>query len=87
MEPFAFALPTAICYVVGSFTQVEITMTISGGDGGGNPIETGILFIWDAAVPVSDNLSILKTAIVNQIATQFNTVVLSTNVNVLMGIN
>lgn len=86
MNPFAFALPFQIVYVVGSLTQVDITFTVSGGDGNGNPVSITMDYIWDASLAVSDNLSGLKTAIVNQILSEYNLTVQSTNVNILMGV-
>lgn len=87
MEPFAFALPFQIAYVTGSLTQVDVTFTVTGGDGNGNPVIFSIDFIWDASQPVATNFANLKTAIVNQCASQFNLTVLSSNVNVLMAVN
>jgi hypothetical protein len=86
MSAFAFALPFQIGYIIGSLTQVDITFSISGGDGNGTPVSTSIDYIWDASLAVSDNLAALKTAVVNQIQSQFNVTVLSTNVNILMGV-
>jgi hypothetical protein len=86
MSAFAFALPNEIDYVTGSLTQVDITFDISGGDGNGNPIIFGFDYIWDASLSVSDNLAALKTAIVNQILSEFDVTIQSTNVNILMGV-
>ncbi len=86
MSAFAFALPLALDYVNGSLTQVDITFTISGGDGNGIPVSLEIDYIWDASLAVSDNLAALKTAVVNQIQSVYNVTVASTNVNVLMGV-
>ncbi len=85
MDPFAFALPYQIDYVDGSLTQVDITFTVTGGDGNGAPVIFQIDFIWDASLAVSDNLSGLKAAIVNQFS-QFGLALPSTNANVLMGV-
>lgn len=86
MNPYAFALPFAISYVIGSLTQLDISFSVSGGDGDGNPVSFELDYIWDASLAVSDNLAGLKTAIVNQCQSEFNLTVLSTNVNVLMGV-
>jgi len=87
MDAFAFALPTQINYVTGSLSQVDISFIVTGGDGNGNPVIFGIDFIWDASLAVSDNLAGLKTAIVNQCASEFDLTVLSTNVNILMAVS
>jgi hypothetical protein len=87
MNPFAFAFPYAIDIVTGSATQVDISFTVSGGDGNGSPVGFSFDFIWDASLPVSTNLSSLKTTIAAQCLTQFNLVVLSTNVNILMAVS
>lgn len=87
MNSYAFALPIQISYVTGSLTQVDITFTVSGGDGDGNPVSFSIDFIWDASLAVSDNLASLKTAILNQCASEFNLTVLSNNVNILMAVS
>lgn len=87
MEPFAFALPFQIGYVNGSLSQVDITFSVSGGDGNGNPVSFAIDFIWDATLAVSTNLASLKTAIVDQCASEFNLTVTSDNVNVLMAVS
>jgi len=86
MSAFAFALPDQIDYVTGSLTQVDISFVVTGGDGNGNPIIFGIDYIWDASLCVSDNLSGLKTAIVNQIQSEFDVTIQSINVNILMGV-
>jgi hypothetical protein len=86
MSAFAFALPYQIEYVTGSLTQVDITFSVSGGDGNGIPVSLQIDYIWDASLAVSDNLAALKTAVVNQIQSQYGVTVLSTNVNILMGV-
>lgn len=86
MSAFAFALPYQIEYVTGSLTQVDITFSVSGGDGNGIPVSLQIDYIWDASLAVSDNLAALKTEVVNQIQSQYNLTVLSTNVNILMGV-
>jgi hypothetical protein len=86
MSTFCFALPDQISYVTGSLTQVDISFEVSGGDGDGNPVSFGVDYIWDASLAVSDNLAALKTAIVNQCQSEFNLTVLSTNVNILMGV-
>jgi hypothetical protein len=44
-------------------------------------------YIWDASLGVSTNLASLKTAIVDQCASEFNLTVLSTNVNILMAVS
>jgi hypothetical protein len=87
VNPFAFALPFQISYVIGSLTQVDITFMVSGGDGNGNPVSITMDYIWDASLAVSDNLCGLKTAIVSQIQSEFNLTVLSTNVNILMAVS
>lgn len=87
MSAFAFALPDQIDYVTGSLSQVDITFLVSGGDGNGNPVSITMDYIWDASLAVSDNLCGLKTAIVNQIQSEFNLTVLSTNVNILMAVS
>lgn len=87
MSAFAFALPYQISYVVGSSTQVDISFTVMGGDGNNNPVAFGIDFIWDASLDVSTNLANLKTAILNQCASEFNLTVLSSNVNILMAVS
>lgn len=86
MSAFAFALPYQIDYVTGSLTQVDITFTVTGGDGNGNPVVFQIDYIWDASLDVSTNLAALKTAIVNQCASD-NLTVLSNNVNILMAVS
>lgn len=87
MDPFAFALPYEIEYVTGSLTQVDISFTVSGGDGNGNPVSFSLDFIWDGSLPVSTNLASLKTVIINQCASEFNLTVLSSNVNILMAVS
>lgn len=87
MDPFAFALPIEVNYVVGSATQVDISFLITGGDGAGNSVVFQTDYIWDASLAVSENLSALKTAIVNQAASQYNVTLLSTNVNILMAVS
>ena len=87
MSAFAFALPYEIEYVTGSLTQVDISLTVSGGDGNGNPVSFSLDYIWDASLGVSTNLASLKTAIVDQCASEFNLTVLSTNVNILMAVS
>lgn len=87
MDAFAFALPIQIAYVTGSLTQVDITFTVTGGDGNGNPVIFAIDFIWDASLAVADNLASLKTAILNQCQSEFNLTVLSSNVNILMAVS
>jgi hypothetical protein len=86
MSAFAFALPAQIDYVTGSLSQVDITFSVTGGDGNGQPVIFGIDYIWDATLAVSDNLAALKTAIVNQCLSEFDVTVASTNVNILMGV-
>ncbi len=86
MGAFAFALPNTISYVVGSLSQVDILFLVTGGDGDGNPVAFGIDYIWGATLSVSDNLAALKTEIANQCQSQFNLTVVSTNVNILMGV-
>jgi hypothetical protein len=86
VSAFAFALPDQISYVTGSLTEVDINFIVTGGDGNGNPIIFGIDYIWDASLAVSDNLCGLKTAIANQILSEFDVTVQSTNVNILMGV-
>ena len=87
MSAFAFALPNQISYVVGSLSQVDILFEVTGGDGNGNPVGFGVDYIWDATVDVATNLAAVKTAIVNQCASEFNLTVLSTNVNIFMAVS
>lgn len=86
MSAFAFALPDQISYVTGSLSEVDINFIVTGGDGNGQPIIFGIDYIWDASLAVSDNLAGLKAAIANQIQSEFNLTVETTNVNILMGV-
>jgi hypothetical protein len=86
LNPFAFAFPIAISYVYGSLTQLDITFTVSGGDGNGNPVSFQIDYIWDASLAVSDNLAGLKAAIAAQCLSEFNLTVQTCNVNILMGV-
>ncbi len=87
MEPFAFALPFQISYVVGSATQVQMCFTVTAGDANNNPVIFEATLIWDAALAAADNFASAKAAIVSQCASQFGLKVQSNNVNILMAVN
>lgn len=87
MEPFVFALATAICDNVGPPFQVEILFSVIGGDGAGNPISLGYTYLYDTSMPASSNIANMKAGIAALVSSQNNLKLLTNNVNILMTVN
>ena len=87
MDPFVFALPTAICDIPGPPLQVEILFSVIGGDGAGNPISLGYTYLYDTSIPTSSNIANMKSGIAELVSSQNNLKLLTNNVNILMTVN
>jgi hypothetical protein len=85
MEPFALTLPTEVCTVTGD--QLQIIFTSVGTDGNGGAFALQTFFNWDNTLPASANIANVKAAIVAQALSQNGTVLLTSNVNVLMAVS
>ncbi len=84
MGAYAFALPTTLGNLDGQ-ANFTITFLTACGDGVNVPSLVEVTFAWDVTQEVATNISNLKTAIVNQCASQLSLKVPSGSVGVLMG--
>jgi hypothetical protein len=86
MEPFAFAVPTAFSNTPGD-PNLNICLSVAALDGINTPSLLQLTFCWEAAQPFACNIANLKSAIVDQAASQLGLKILTSNVNLFMAVN